>query len=290
MSDGPAAPDEQGQPDGREPRKKKRPFWVEVPILIVVALVLTFLIQTFFARVFVIPSESMEQTLHGCPGCYGDRIVVDKLVYTFGEPEPGEVVVFHRPATWNRAEFTSSRSDNQFVRWLQGVGAQFGLAAPDEDDVVKRVIAVGGQTVRCCDDQNRVLVDGKPLDEPYVHYPAQTDQQQGEFDEVTVPQGSLFVLGDNRNNSNDSRTQGGGGQNGLVPVDNVIGKARVVILPFSRWQGIGDHDPQALSAPAWQQGIPLGVGLAAAWPALWLGRRARSLVGGRDVSDRRGKA
>ncbi|MGQ0841685.1 signal peptidase I [Actinokineospora sp.] len=289
MSDRSTAPGDDDQestdrPDddrGRTP-KKKRPFWVELPILIGVALVLTFVIQTFLARVFVIPSESMEQTLHGCPGCTGDRVLVDKVVYVFGDPEPGEVVVFERPGTWNRSEFVSTRSDNAVLGWLQGVGALFGLAAPDEDDVVKRIVAVGGQTVECCDERNRVLVDGKPLDEPYIYWDPAQERLQQEFGAIRVPDGKLFVMGDNRNNSGDSRTQGGGGDNGFVPVDNVIGKVRVIVLPPSRWQGVGDHNPQALSAPAWQTGIPMGVGIAAAWPTLWLGRRVRGILRGSD--------
>ncbi|WP_156754277.1 signal peptidase I [Actinokineospora pegani] len=268
-------------PDGADPEdeptgRKKLPLWVELPILLAVALVISFLVQSFVARVYVIPSESMEATLHGCPGCTGDRVVVDRVVYAFGDPEPGEVVVFARPATWNHSEHSADRSENTVVRWLQDVGSVFGLATSTEDDVVKRVVAVGGQTVRCCDGQNRVVVDDRPLDEPYLHW--EGIPRQEEFPVVSVPQGMLFVMGDNRNNSGDSRTQGGGGANGLVPVDDVIGKARAVILPPSRWRGVGDHDPQALSAPAWQQGIPLGVGLAAAWPALWLGRRLREVV------------
>ena len=282
--DSPDDPDRPDDPDDTPPERsradrKKRSFWVELPILIGLALVLTFVVQSFVARVFVIPSESMEQTLHGCPGCVGDRVVVDRVVYYFRDPEPGDVVVFERPGTWNRSEFSADRSDNAVVRWLQNVGSVFGLATPDEDDVVKRVVAVGGQSVQCCDDRNRVLVDGKPLDEPYVHYdPELTGDRQEAFPAVSVPQGMLFVMGDNRNNSGDSRTQGGGGANGLVPVDNVIGKARAIILPPSRWQGVGDHDPQALSAPAWQSGIPAGIGVAAAWPVLWLGRRASGLL------------
>ncbi|RZS34670.1 signal peptidase I [Herbihabitans rhizosphaerae] len=263
----------------RKPKaeKKKRSFWKELPILIGVALLLSILIQTFLARVFVIPSGSMESTLHGCAGCTGDRILVDKVVYAFTDPEPGEVLVFERPESW-KSEFTPERSENPVVRWLQGVGALFGLASPDEDDIVKRVIAVGGQTVECCDDQHRVQVDGKPLNEPYLHWEEGFPQHQEAFEPVTVPQGFLFVMGDNRNVSYDSREQGGGGQAGLVPVDNVIGKARVIVLPPSRWNGIGDDNPQALamSAPAWQSGIPLGVGAIAAYPTLWLGRRVRT--------------
>ncbi|GLZ41485.1 signal peptidase I [Actinokineospora sp. NBRC 105648] len=263
--------------------KKKRPFWVELPILIGVALVLTIIIQSFIARVFVIPSESMEQTLHGCEGCNGDRILVDRVVYYFRDPAPGDVVVFERPTTWDQ-HGPSNRSDNALVAWLQDFGAQFGLAEPSEEDVVKRVIAVGGQTVECCDDQQRVLVDGKPLDEPYINHLFPNDEQR-KFDKITVPPGMLWVMGDNRNASADSRVQGGGGVNGFVPVDNVIGKARTIILPPSRWQGIGDHNPQALSAPVWQAGIPVGVGVAAAWPVLWLGRRLRGAVGGRGRSE-----
>jgi signal peptidase I len=271
------------EPEGGKRQKKPRSFWKELPILIAVALVLTVLIQTFLARVFVIPSESMEQTLHGCPGCYGDRVLVDKLVYDFGDPEPGEVVVFERPGTWNRSEFVSTRSSNGFVAWLQDIGAAFGLAAPDEDDVVKRIVAVGGQRVRCCDEKNRVLVDDRPLDEPYVYWTPGSQGTQDEFDEITVPPGYLFVLGDNRNNSCDSRCQGGGGRNGLVPVDNVIGKVRFIVLPPSRWQGVSDHNPQTAAAVAnamWQVGVPGGVGLVAAWPTLWLGRRVRDALRG----------
>ncbi|MFC5290903.1 signal peptidase I [Actinokineospora guangxiensis] len=253
------------------PAKKKRPFWVEIPLLLGVALVLTIIIQTFFARVFLIPSESMERTLHGCPGCYGDRVLVDKVVYWFGDVEPGEVVVFERPSTWDRG---GDESANAFTDWLGDMFAPFGLAPADEDDVVKRVIAVGGQTVECCDEQNRVLVDGKPLDEPYIHWDGDVGSaRQVDFAPVSVPQGMLFVMGDNRNNSGDSRTQGGGGAAGLVPVDNVIGKARAIILPPSRWGGVGDHDPQGLAA-----GVPAAAGLALAWPVLALGRRARGLL------------
>lgn len=251
--------------------KKRRSFWVELPILIGVALVLTILIQSFIARVFLIPSESMEHTLHGCPGCYGDRVLVDKVTYLFNDPQPGDVVVFERPASWNRSEFRADRSSNAVVSWLQDIGAMFGLASPNEDDVVKRVIAVGGQTVRCCDEQGRVQVDGKSLDEPYVFWDGGAPNGNQEFDSFTVPDGMLWVLGDNRNNSCDSRCQGGGGLAGVVPVDNVIGKARFIVLPPSRWQGVGDHNPQLNAALG--VGVPLGVGFAAAFPTIWLGKR-----------------
>jgi signal peptidase I len=257
--------------------RRKGGFWRELPILVVTALVLTFLIQTFLGRVYLIPSQSMEQTLHGCAGCTNDRVFVDKVTYDFSEPRPGDVVVFRGPDTWEQTEFRSNYSDNVLVRWFQKAAAVVGLAPPDEQDFVKRVIAVGGQTVQCCDTQNRVMVDGKALDEQYLYWEPGRGTTQEAFAPITVPRGKLFVMGDNRNDSLDSRYQGGGGERGLVPVGNVIGKARLVVLPPSRWGGVDDHNPQtvALGAPAWQDGLPAGVAFVAAWPALWLGRRGR---------------
>jgi signal peptidase I len=277
------AKDNQDDPDAaaetrsksKKAKKKPRSFWKELPILIGIAIVLTIVIQSFIARVFLIPSESMERTLHGCAGCYGDRVLVDRVVYAFSDPEPGEVVVFERPDTWNRSEFQANRSSNSVVAWLQDIGAMFGLAEPNEDDVVKRVIAVGGQTVECCDEQGRVQVDGRSLDEPYVFWSEGSPNGNQEFEAFLVPEGTLWVMGDNRNNSADSRVQGGGGLQGVVPVDNVIGKARFIVLPPSRWQGVGDHNPQVAVALA---GVQFGVGLLAAFPTLWLGRRLRSAV------------
>ena len=259
---------------------KKQPLWRELLTLLAIALVLTFLIQHFLGRVYSIPSGSMEQTLHGCPGCTGDRVLVDKLVYDFHDPKPGDVVVFEGPESWTENDIAPQGSSNGIVRGLQWLGSLIGLAPPNERDFVKRVIAVGGQTVQCCDDRWRVLVDGKPLDEPYVYWQNGVPDARQRFDPVVVPEGTLWVMGDNRSDSCDSRCQGGGGLRGVVPVDKVIGKVRYIVLPPNRWRGVGDHDPQgattvALGAPAWQQGAPLGVGLVAAWPTLWLGRRIR---------------
>ncbi|GAA1204153.1 signal peptidase I [Prauserella alba] len=263
--------------------KKQRSFWKELPILIGIALVLAFVIQQFFARVYMIPSGSMEHTLHGCPGCTPDRILVDKLVYDFADPDPGEVVVFRGPESWVGPGLADD-GGNAVADFFQMVGSAFGLAPPDERDFVKRVIATGGQTVECCDDQNRVLVDGRPLDEPYLHLAG--GRPQASFDEVTVPQGYVWVMGDNRNNSADSRYHNdGGGASGAVPVDNIIGKARLIVLPPSRWGIIHGDNPQqqqaeAMSAPTWQQGIPLAGGALAAWPVLTTSRRIGAAVGG----------
>ncbi len=270
-----------GKPRGNHRRPpKKQPGWRELLTLVAVALVLTFLIQHFLGRVYSIPSGSMEETLHGCPGCTGDRVLVDKLVYDFSDPEPGDVIVFEGPDTWTENDVEAPKSDNVLVRGVQYVGSLIGLAPPDERDFVKRVIAVGGQTVKCCDEKWRVLVDDKPLDEPYVYWQNGLPDARQRFDAVTVPEGTLWVMGDNRSDSCDSRCQGGGGLRGVVPIDKVIGKARYIVLPPSRWRGVGDHNPQAgdavaLGAPAWQQGAPLGLGLLAAWPTLWITRKIR---------------
>ncbi|HEY3690574.1 MAG TPA: signal peptidase I, partial [Pseudonocardiaceae bacterium] len=239
-----------------KPKKKQTPFWKELPILIVVALVLTFLIQTFLARVYVIPSASMELTLNGCPGCTGDRILVDKITYDFTDPSPGDVIVFKGPPGWDRGEFRVDESSNPVIQWLRQFGSSIGIGSPPEYDLVKRVIAVGGQTVSCCDAKNRVIVDGKPLNEPYIYYGPEFGDSQRQFAPVRVPQGDLWMMGDNRNDSSDSRIQNGGGIHGVVPVSDVIGKARTIIWPPGRWGGVGDVDAQAMSlhAPAWQQG------------------------------------
>lgn len=259
---------------------RKQPLWRELLVLFTVAIVLTVLIQHFLGRVYSIPSGSMEQTLHGCAGCTGDRVLVDKIVYRFRDPAPGDVIVFKGPDPWTKNDTDQKRSDNFLVRGFQELGSLIGLAPPDERDFVKRVIATGGQTVECCDERNRVVVDGKPLDEPYVFWVAGRPGTQASFPKVQVPSGTLWVMGDNRNDSCDSRCQGGGGRNGVVPVDNVIGKARFIVLPPSRWQGVGDHNPQAspesLSAAPWQQGLPAGVGFLAALPVWWLVRRRPS--------------
>jgi signal peptidase I len=274
-SDGESAKSKRGK--HRRPLKKK-PLWQELLTLFGVALLLTFLIQHFLGRVYSIPSGSMEQTLHGCPGCNGDRVLVDKLTYAFTDPEPGDVVVFEGPNTWTENDVQAPPSGNFVTETLSQIGALVGLAPPDERDFVKRVVAVGGQTVQCCDARMRVVVDGRPLNEPYVYWANGKPDAQQRFDPVLVPEGTLWVMGDNRADSCDSRCQGGGGIRGVVPVDNVIGKARFVVLPPSRWQGVGDHNPQggipfAMGAPEWQHGLPAGFGLIAAWPVLWLSRR-----------------
>jgi len=268
---------EQAAAGGRKRRggKRRRPtFWKELPILVVVALLLTFLIQTFIAKVYVIPSGSMETTLHGCTGCNNDRVLVDKMTYRFSDPTPGDVVVFRGPDGWT-SEFTAEEPNNVVVRALQGLGSLIGLAPPDEKDFIKRVIAVGGQTVQCCDSRNRVLVDGKPLDEPYIYFlPDAGTARQDAFGPVKVPAGELWMMGDSRNNSADSRVPG----HGPVPISNVIGRARFIVLPFARVGTIPSPDPQTTAAAlGGDTGAPAALGAIGLLPLVVLRRREREL-------------
>ncbi|WP_405491659.1 signal peptidase I [Nocardia sp. NBC_00511] len=242
-----------------KPKKKQRPFWQELPILVGFAALIVALLVTFIGRPYVIPSQSMEPTLHGCTGCTGDRIYVEKLSYYFGDPKPGDVVVFVGPSSsWN-SHYKSIRSSNTVVRGVQNFLSFFGLVPPDENDLVKRVVATGGQSVKCCDAQGNVMVkdntpgsDWKSLNEPYVKFnnpfdPAHPDIPFGAgraFPEVKVPDGNLWVMGDNRAESADSRYHMKDEYQGTVPVKDVRGKAVFKIWPPSRIGPVRAQDPQ----------------------------------------------
>ena len=226
---GGSPPDRRGA--GRDARRSRRRF-----ALVLAALVVLALIPVFVARIYVIPSGSMETTLHGCPGCDNDRVLVDKLASRFGPPAPGDIVVFALPDTWTSSELRIPQAGvNPVVAAVAQLGSLVGLHAADETTYIKRVIAVGGQTVACCDERNRILVDGVALDEPYIYFqPEAGAPQQASFGPVRVPEGHLWVMGDSRNDSIDSRAEG----NGPVPSANVIGKARFVVYPFGRFGAI----------------------------------------------------
>ena len=218
--------------------------------------VLLVLLQAFVGRMYVIPSASMEPTLHGCTGCDNDRIAVQKMSYYFHDPAPGDVVVFEGPESWN-TEFEVQRSDNVLVRGAQNALASVGLLPNGENILVKRVIATEGQTVKCEEGDSAVMVDGAPIDQSFTLDPPEipVDPSSGSqacggqyFGPVTVPEGNMWVMGDNRTNSLDSRAHIGDHLQGTVPVDNVRGKVEAVILPVSRFGGIDDPDIQDAAA------------------------------------------
>ncbi len=261
VSEASEVPEPNEAPEGKaEP--KKRSALREMAILAIIAVVLYYVMLTFVARPYLIPSESMEPTLHGCTGCVGDRIMVDKITYRFGSPQPGDVIVFKGPPSWN-AGYKSIRSSNTALRWVQDALSFIGFVPPDENDLVKRVIAVGGQTVQCRADTG-LTVNGKPLKEPFLDPatmmadPAVYPCLGSEFGPVNVPAGRLWVMGDNRTHSADSRAHctsiptdalkgilcTGDPTSGTVPVSNVIGKARFIVWPPSRWGGVGSVNPQ----------------------------------------------
>jgi len=255
-------PEPEGPSDEDEADSPKRSALREFAILAVIAIVLYYVMLTFVARPYLIPSESMEPTLHGCTGCVGDRIMVDKLTYRFATPHPGDVIVFKGPPSWN-AGYKSIRSNNTALRWVQNGLSFIGFVPPDENDLVKRVIAVGGQTVQCRADSG-LTVNGARLKEPYLNPttmmadPAVYPCLGPEFGPVTVPAGRVWVMGDNRTHSADSRAHctsvptdalkgilcTGDPNSGTVPVGNVIGKARFIVWPPSRWGGVGSVNPQ----------------------------------------------
>jgi signal peptidase I len=255
---------------------KKGSLLRELPVLLLVAFVLALLVKTFFVQAFFIPSGSMEQTLHGCPGCTGDRVLVNKIPYWFGEPEPGDIVVFKGPDTWT-PEVAVDEPSNWFTGALLWLGRTVGVAPPSEDELVKRVIATEGQTVQCCDAEGRVTVDGEPLDEPYIFENTPTESRA--FGPVTVPEGRLWVMGDHRSASADSKQHMTDRYSGTIAVDDVIGKAALIVWPVSRFGTLDSPDIQDLEAAAGLSGsvAPVAIGLAGALPVVLWRRERRAL-------------
>lgn len=222
---------ESGSP-AAEPRTarsaaRKRSFAREAPVLLVVALALSLLLKAFVIQAFYIPSGSMEDTLQ-----VGDRVLVNKLSYDIRDVRRGEIVVFNGIDSFT-PEVLQEPDADAMTRLRRAVGAALGVAPSDERDFIKRVIGIPGDRVRCCDKAGRVTVNGIPLDEPYL-FPGDRPSEMP-FD-VRVPKDRLWVMGDHRSKSADSRIHVGDPGGGMVPVDRVIGRAFVVVWPVPRWR------------------------------------------------------
>jgi signal peptidase I len=208
--------------NGKRP-KKKRSFWRDLAVIVIAALVLTILLKAFVVQVFSIPSGSMENTL-----LPGDRILVSKIVYKFRPIARGDIAVFSGAGSWDQPAQPPS---NWFVRIWDDAVNLVGIAGPDTD-YVKRVIGVPGDHVVCCDANGRVTVNGVPLSESSFIYPGDVPSQM-RFS-ITVPPGRLWVMGDNRGNSDDSRYRMNDPGGGTIPESAVVGRAFLIIWPVSR--------------------------------------------------------
>jgi signal peptidase I len=205
-----------GPPARAKPASKKKSFWRELPVLLVVAFVLALLIKTFLVQAFWIPSGSMEPLLQ-----VGDRVLVNRVVYHLHPPRRGDVIVFSDP----NAAPVHRNPVSAVLHWMtSGLGASRGSPT----DYIKRVIGEPGDTVEV--RAGVVFVDGRRLGpEPY----RSTDPDLSNWGPRRVPAGHLFVMGDNRAHSDDSR-----GSLGFIPIGNVIGRAFVLVWPPSRWHWI----------------------------------------------------
>ncbi len=279
-----------GRRTGPRPRKK-RSFWREFPILVVVALLLAVVIKTYAIQAFFIPSGSMENTLE-----INDRVLVNKLVYDVRSIHRGDIVVFNGDGSWDPGPLPANT--NFAEKFVDGFASMFGFGHPG-DILIKRVIGLPGDDVACCDAQGWVTVNGVPLTEQSYLYPGDAPSEI-RFN-IVVPQGRLWVMGDHRLISDDSRDHLGEPGGGTVPENAVIGRAFVIIWPPSRWRilpipatfeqsklnsaaappAAGSASTAGLlsarlepSSPA----LPLTLGFAAAVPVTWLQRRVRRRI------------
>ncbi|MCW2897451.1 MAG: signal peptidase [Actinomycetia bacterium] len=250
-----ASADSAAKPD--KAKRRKRSFWRDLAVIVVAALVLTILLKAFVVQVFSIPSGSMENTL-----LPGDRILVSKIVYQFRPIARGDIVVFSGAGSWDPPDQPPS---NWFARTWDGATNLVGIAGPNTD-YVKRVIGTPGDHVVCCNAQGRVTVNGVPLSESSYVYPGDAPSEM-RFN-ITVPSGRLWVMGDNRGNSDDSRYRTSYPGGGTIPESAVVGRAFLIIWPLSRVSDL--PIPNSFEQPA----LSAAAGLATAPPATVAGGTA----------------
>jgi signal peptidase I len=225
----------EAEPPARRSRKGGAwRFLRDVLIILLAAIVISFLIKTFLIRSFYIPSESMEDTLH-----INDRIIVNELQPKLFPLQRGDVVVFKDPGGWLQP--TPPSTENPVASFFDGLLSIVGLTAPDSNDhLIKRLIGLPGDHVVCCNSFGQMTVNGAPLDEPYVQLAGHTAVSGTPFD-IVVPKNSLWVMGDNRYNSEDSRYQTNTPSHGFVPMDDVVGRAILITWPVDRWTWLDDY-------------------------------------------------
>jgi len=223
--------------DSRRRRRNRgmKLFIRDIVLILVAAIVISVGIKAFLIRSFYIPSGSMQNTLQ-----IDDRIIVNELVPNFVAIEHGDVVVFRDPGGWLPAY--EQLPQNWFVTSIDWLLSVVGLSAPDSNDhLIKRVIGLPGDKVVCCNTFGQMSINGVPLDEPYLELPNGVTKVSGTDFSVTVPKDSLWVMGDNRYDSADSRYNTNKPGKGFVPIDNVVGRAFLVSWPVDNWTWLDNY-------------------------------------------------
>ncbi|MGH3282161.1 MAG: signal peptidase I [Trebonia sp.] len=256
----------------------RRPFWRGLVVLLLLAAVLTVVIKAFAVEAFRIPSGSMEDTLR-----VGDRVLVNKLVYRVRGIDRGDVIVFSGQGSWDPPP--PRRPPGPVPAALRTVLQRAGMTSGGTD-YVKRVIGLPGDRVSCCDARGRITVNGAPLNEQSYLYPG--NQPSAQRFSVTVPPGRLWVMGDHRLNSSDSRYHGDDPGDGTIPERAVIGRVFLVVWPPAQFREVpipATFARRGLAAPP-RRGLtplPMALGLAGMLPLAWACRRQTAHVS----SDRR---
>jgi signal peptidase I len=228
-------------PNRKPKRRPKTPlqsflwFVRDVVIILLVAIVVSFVVKTFLVRSFFIPSQSMLNTLH-----VDDRVIVNELVPDIMPVQHGDVVVFKDPGGWLHASPHQSKGPiGDAIDWTLSL---VGLTSPDNDQhLIKRVIGLPGDTVRCCTPEGKLTINGVPITEPYIVTPPGVNRASEVNFSVTVPKDSYWVMGDNRYNSADSRYNVDKPGKGFVAKSDVVGRAFVLSWPVKNWTWLTNY-------------------------------------------------